>query len=72
MEQIDYGTVSLTQLRRIIKIWDKNTHGADMDFQYLVNSCFPDLYKNFVENSTKAWMEGYNQGKKEVLGELEK
>lgn len=68
-----FATVKVSKIRRVIAAWEaikghtKDEDGdIDMTMEYLIVSCFPDLWKNFQNNIrdqyTKGYMEGFKEG----------
>ena len=69
MENNSLGSIKLSRLKAIIEAVEKHNHDdIDMDLsaEFLIPSCFPELWKNFQNNinhqHTLGYIEGYNDG----------
>lgn len=74
MEQ-SLGKVKLSKVESIIATVKKHYEDSperledvELTAEFLIPSCFPEIYKNFQNNIkdqyTKGYIEGYNEGKK--------
>lgn len=72
-----FATVKVSKIKRVIAAWEaikgytKDEDGdIDMTMEYLIVSCFPDLWRNFQNNIrdqyTKGYMEGFKEGQLSV------
>lgn len=73
MNEYNLGSIKLTQLEKIIqKVKDhykdepERLEDLTLSAEFLIISCFPELYKNFENNiseyHTQGYIEGYNDG----------
>lgn len=78
MENNSLGSIKLEKLERIIesiknyyKDTPKRFEDIEISAEFLIPSCFPQLYKNFQNNIKDQYTKGYMQGLKEGKGENE-
>ncbi len=65
MEENDYGTIKLEKLNKIIDnyvLMTNKKENIEIPFQYLINSCFPNLYKIFEDKIKDAYTKGFIAG----------
>lgn len=67
-KQYNLDSVKLSHLRKVIKSVE-NGMGPNMDpdipFEYLMQSCFPNILTNIKNAMTQKYIEGYNAAKEE-------
>ena len=76
-ENKPFATVKVDKLKRVIAAWeaiknkDSNNEDLEMTMEYLIVSCFPDLWKNFQSNIKDQYTKGYIDGYKEAEAKYE-
>ena len=70
MNDNSVGSVKLSKIKNIIEAVEKHNHDdIDMDIsaEFLIPSCFPEIWKNFQNNVahqyTLGYIAGYEDGK---------
>lgn len=78
MENNSLGSIKLSKLEKIIEAVKKHYEETperfeeiELSAEFLIPSCFPELYKNFQNNMKDQYTKGYIQGLKEGKGENE-
>ena len=73
MENNSLGSIKLSRLKSIIEAVEKHSHDdidLDISAEFLIPSCFPEIWKNFQENISRqytfGYIAGYNDGKNEL------
>lgn len=75
MENNSLGSIKLSRLKVIIEAVEKHNHDdidMDLNAEFLIPSCFPELWKNFQENVSRQYTLGYIEGYKDGLEGREK
>ena len=70
----NYGTVRISEIKNFLRKVEKLPEAkAVPDYpvpaQLVINSLFPNLWENFLNNIKQQYTLGYIQGRKEALGE---
>lgn len=66
-----FATVKLSKLKRVIAAWEAikckdSDEDVDVTIEYLIVSCFPDLWKKFQDNIRDQYTRGYMAGVKDT------
>lgn len=67
-------SVKLGKLKKVVDFAEKvnSDEDAEIPFEYIVGSCFPDVYKNIQTVIRAQYTEGYLQGLNERKQKYEK
>ena len=58
-------TVSIRQLRKILKLAEEHHKIEEVTFTFLIASCFPNIYENIKEELKRQHAMGYAEGLKD-------
>lgn len=66
-----FATVKLSKLKRVVAAWEAikckgSDEDVDVTMEYLIISCFPDLWKKFEDNIHEQYTFGYIDGVKDT------
>lgn len=66
-------TITYKKLKKIINNLEKrNFRDEDMvSFEYIIGSCFPNVYKNIQEKLKEVYTQGYIDGKEDREKDIE-
>lgn len=70
-----FATVKLSKLKKVISVWENikcKDEDTDITLEYLIISCFPDLWKKFQDKIKDQYTFGYIAGVKDTEERLMK
>ena len=56
--------VSLEHLKQIVNNIEKTNKNAMISFEFIIMSCFPNVYENILNHMTQSYIQGFEDGKK--------
>ena len=62
-------TVELGRVRKMIKPFKAFDDDYEISFEYVMGSCFPNVYQNVMDSLKDSYTQGYMQGLKEAKNE---
>lgn len=58
--------VTLKKLRKIIEKFDGCDEMTPVNFEFIMASCFPDIYQNMLKKINETYAEGFFAGKEDA------